>query len=90
MYKRAKLVDDARQPIRLAALHVGATVRLRLSLLLDACFLLRLETATAGGIPLKTETGFDYTWEGGVGSGRKRGRVLGDLRAQDDVSTRSR
>jgi len=70
MYKRAKLVDDRRQPIRLAALTVGATYVFDYPYSSTPCFLLRLDRPAAGGVLLKTETGFDYTWEGGVGPGR--------------------
>jgi len=70
MYKRAKLVDERGQPIRQAALQAGATYVFDYPYSSTPCFLLRLEKATTAGIPLKTETGFDYIWEGGVGSAR--------------------
>jgi Rieske Fe-S protein len=70
MYKRAKLVDERGDPMRPAALTAGATYVFDYPYSSTPCFLLRLERPTNTPIPLKTETGFDYTWEGGVGSGR--------------------
>ena len=70
MYKRAKLVDERRQPIRQADLKVGATYVFDYPFSATPCFLLRLDRPAAGGVLLKTETGYDYTWEGGVGPGR--------------------
>jgi Rieske Fe-S protein len=70
MYKRAKLVDERRQPIRQADLKIGATYVFDYPFSATPCFLLRLDRPAAGGVLLKTETGYDYTWEGGVGPGR--------------------
>ena len=70
MYKRAKLVDEKRQPIRLADLKVGATYVFDYPFAATPCFLLRLDRPAEGGVMLKTETGYDYPWEGGVGPGR--------------------
>ena len=70
MYKRAKLVDERGQPIRQDALQAGLTYVFDYPYSATPCFLIRLEKPTTAGIPLKTETGFDYIWEGGVGSGR--------------------
>jgi Rieske Fe-S protein len=70
MYKRAKLVDERGQPIRHAALVQGATYVFDYPYSSTPCFLLKLDRPTSGGVPLKTETGFDYVWEGGVGSAR--------------------
>lgn len=70
MYRRAKLVDERDQPIRQAALQAGATYVFDYPYSSTPCFLLRLDKPTTAGIPLKTETGFDYIWEGGVGSGK--------------------
>ena len=68
MYKRAKLVDERGQPVRIATLKQGATFVFDYPYSSTPCFLLRLDKPTVGGIPLKTETGFDYIWQGGVGS----------------------
>jgi len=70
MYHRAKLVDDRGSPIRPASLTKGATYVFDYPYSATPCFLLRLDRPTVGGIPLKTETGFNYTWEGGVGPDR--------------------
>ena len=67
MYKRAKLVDEGRKPIRQADLKVGATYVFDYPFSATPCFLLRLDRPANGGVMLKTETGYDYTWEGGVG-----------------------
>src|SRR6185503_16614217 len=67
MYKRAKLVDEKRQPIRQADLKVGATYVFDYPFEATPCFLLRLDRPANGGVMLKTETGYDYPWEGGVG-----------------------
>ncbi len=70
MYPRTKLVDERGQPVHPAALVKGATYVFDYPYSSTPCFLLRLDQPTVGGIPLKTETGFDYTWEGGVGPER--------------------
>src|SRR5258705_2041471 len=70
MYKRARLVDEKRQPIRQADMKVGATYVFDYPFSATPCFLLRLDRPAAGGVLLKTETGYDYTWEGGVGPER--------------------
>src|SRR5436305_13914360 len=70
MYKRTKLVDERGQPVHPAALVKGATYVFDYPYSSTPCFLLRLDKPTVGGIPLTTETGFDYTWEGGVGPER--------------------
>jgi Rieske Fe-S protein len=70
MYKRAKLIDERGQPIRHAALASGTTHVFDYPYSSTPCFLLKLDRPANAGILLRTETGFDYTWEGGVGSGR--------------------
>ena len=67
MYKRVKLVDEAGQPIRASTLKTGATYVFDYPFSSTPCFLLRLDKPTNANIALKTETGFDYVWEGGVG-----------------------
>jgi arsenite oxidase small subunit len=71
MYKRAKLVDEKGQAIREASLKQGATYVFDYPYSSTPCFVLKLERPTTAGIPLKTETGFDYVWEGGVGAERR-------------------
>ena len=70
LYKRAKLVDERGQPVRNAALQQGATYVFDYPYAATPCFLLKLERPANAGIALKTETGFDYVWEGGVGAAR--------------------
>src|SRR5438045_1559372 len=68
IYPRAKLVDEARQPIRIAQLRVGVNYVFDYPFEATPCFLLRLDRPTAGGIELKTESGKPYRWEGGIGA----------------------
>ena len=70
MYKRAKLVDEKGQPIRLAQLQAGRNYVFDYPYSSTPCFLLRLHAPAAGGAELKTETGFTYRWAGGVGPGK--------------------
>lgn len=70
MYRRAKLVDEARAPIRLAALQVGTNYVFDYPYSSTPCFLLRLDRPAAAGIELRTEAGAPYRWEGGVGNGK--------------------
>jgi len=70
MYKRARLVDEKRNPIRHADMKVGATYVFDYPFAATPCFLLKLDRPADGGVVLKTETGYDYRWEGGVGPGR--------------------
>jgi Rieske Fe-S protein len=67
-YPRAKLVDEARQPIRIARLRVGVNYLFDYPFSATPCFLLRLDRAAPGGVELKTEAGQTYRWEGGVGA----------------------
>src|SRR5690348_15077580 len=67
MYRKAKLVDEKNQPVRAGALKAGATYVFEYPFASTPCFLLRLDKPTNSNITLKTETGFDYVWEGGVG-----------------------
>src|SRR3954466_8649535 len=69
-YKRVKLVDEKGQPVRPASLTTGATYVFDYPFESTPCFLLRLDKPTRTNIALKTETGFDYVWEGGVGPER--------------------
>jgi arsenite oxidase small subunit len=70
MYRRAKLVDEKGRALRQDALQQGTTYVFDYPYSSTPCFLLRLERAPSAGIHLRTETGFDYVWEGGVGSAR--------------------
>ena len=70
MYRRVKLVDERGQPVRPGSLTIGATYVFDYPFSSTPCFLLRLDKPTPANIALKTETGFDYVWEGGVGPQR--------------------
>ena len=70
MYKRAKLVDERGKALRQDGLEAGVTYVFDYPYSSTPCFLIRLDKPTTAGIPLRTETGFDYVWEGGVGAGR--------------------
>jgi arsenite oxidase small subunit len=70
LYRRALLVDDRRQPIRLAQLRAGVNYVFDYPFAATPCFLLRLAQPAAGGIDLRTATGGAYRWEGGVGPER--------------------
>ena len=67
MYRKAKLVGEDNQPVRAGSLKAGATYVFNYPFASTPCFLLRLDKPTNANIALKTETGFDYVWEGGVG-----------------------
>jgi len=67
-YPRAKLVDETRQPVRIAQLRVGVNYVFDYPFSATPCFLLRLDRPAAGGIDLKTESGQAYRWEGGIGA----------------------
>ena len=67
-YPRAKLVDETRQPVRIASLRVGVNYVFDYPFSATPCFLLRLDRPAAGGIDLKTESGQAYRWEGGIGA----------------------
>lgn len=70
MYRRARLVDDKGEPIRLAAIAVGRNYVFDYPYASTPCFLLRLDRPTNGGVDLKTESGQPYRWEGGIGAGK--------------------
>ena len=66
-YPRARLVDEAREPLRLARLRIGVNYVFDYPFSSTPCFLLRLDRPTAGGTELRTESGQVYRWEGGIG-----------------------
>ena len=70
LYRRAKLVDEQRQPVRIESLATGANYVLDYPYEATPCFLLRLDKPVAAGIVLKTESGDVYPWEGGIGERR--------------------
>ena len=69
-YRRAKLVDERGQPLRVAALKTGVTYVFDYPFASTPCFLIRLDKPAPGGVELRTESGSTYRWEGGVGPGK--------------------
>jgi arsenite oxidase small subunit len=66
-YRKARLVDERGQPIRLASLKAGTNYVFEYPFASTPCFLLKLDKPVTGGIELKTESGQPYRWDGGVG-----------------------
>ena len=66
-YARTQLVDSARQPLRAARLAVDRNYIFHYPFAATPCFLLNLGKSTQQAVTLKTETGTDYEWPGGVG-----------------------
>ena len=66
-YARTQLVDAARQPLRAADLAVDRNYIFHYPYAATPCFLLKLGKPTGQAVTLKTETGTDYEWPGGVG-----------------------
>jgi arsenite oxidase small subunit len=66
-YARTRLVDEARQPLRAANLAVNRNYIFHYPFAATPCFLLNLGKPTQQAVTLKTETGGDYEWPGGVG-----------------------
>ena len=67
LYARTRLVDAARQPLRAASLAIGRNYIFHYPFAATPCFLLNLGRPTQRAVTLKTETGGDYEWPGGVG-----------------------
>ena len=67
-YARVRLVDEARQPLRAAALAAGRNYIFHYPYAATPCFLLNLGKPTLQAVTLKTETGASYEWPGGVGA----------------------
>jgi Rieske Fe-S protein len=70
LYPRARLVDEARVPVRLGALKPGTNYVFDYPFSATPCFLLRLDRPIAAGVELRTEAGEPYKWEGGIGERR--------------------
>jgi Rieske Fe-S protein len=70
MYRRAKLVDERGQPLRIGALRPAATHVFDYPFSSTPCFLLRLDAPTRP-IDLRTQAGEPYRWEGGIGDDRR-------------------
>jgi Rieske Fe-S protein len=66
-YRRVKLIDEAKQPVRIAQLRAGATYVFDYPYEATPAFLIRLDRAVTPGVMLKTEAGEVYPWQGGIG-----------------------
>ena len=69
LYRRVKLVDAERQPLRIESLQTGANYVFDYPYEATPCFLLRLDRPVAA-VELRTESGAPYRWEGGIGAQR--------------------
>ncbi len=67
-YARAQLVDETRQPLLASKVAAGRNYIFHYPYAATPCFLLNLGKATQQAVMLKTETGADYEWPGGVGA----------------------
>ena len=63
-------MDEKQQPVRIATLQAGRNYVFDYPYASTPCFLLRLHAPAAAAIDLRTETGFPYRWEGGIGAAR--------------------
>ena len=70
LYRRVKLVDEQRQPLRIETLRTGANYVFDYPYEATLCFLLRLDRPVAGAVDLRTESGEPYRWQGGIGADR--------------------
>jgi Rieske Fe-S protein len=66
-YTRTLLVEASRQPLRAASLAVDRNYIFHYPFAATPAFLLNLGKSTPQAVTLKTETGTDYEWPGGVG-----------------------
>ena len=66
-YARTRLVDQSQQPLRASALAIDRNYIFHYPFAATPCFLLNLGKPTQQAVTLKTETGTDYEWPGGVG-----------------------
>ncbi|MEY4597816.1 MAG: hypothetical protein RLZZ445_613 [Pseudomonadota bacterium] len=66
-YARTLLTDDGGRPLRASQLSVGENHVFHYPFEGTPCFLLNLGKPTGRNVPLKTGTGADYQWPGGVG-----------------------
>jgi arsenite oxidase small subunit len=66
-YSRVQLVDEARQPLRAAAIAMHRNYVFHYPYESTPCFLLNLGRAARQPVTLKTENGGTYDWPGGAG-----------------------
>ena len=70
MYNRVKLLGENGRALRIAELKKGINYVFEYPYAATPCFLLNLERPALAAVDLRTETGFAYRWEGGIGAGR--------------------
>ncbi len=69
-YQRTGLVDHHNRPFKVSDLAVGQTYIFHYPYVSTPCFLINFGQGLAAGDPLKTESGDEYEWPGGVGPQR--------------------
>src|SRR5688500_14271694 len=69
-YSRARLVDEAKQPLRVARLAVGVNFIFHYPFEGTPCLLINLGQPTGQNVALRTEDGSTYQWPGGAGPQR--------------------
>jgi Rieske Fe-S protein len=69
-YARARLVDEAKRPLRASALVPGRNYIFHYPFHGTPCFLINLGKPTLTNVSLRTENGAGYQWPGGVGPQR--------------------
>ena len=69
-YERVRLTDAGGQPITAAALTAGESLIFNYPYAPTPCFLLNLGKPVTGSVTLRTESGAEYLWPGGVGAGQ--------------------
>jgi Rieske Fe-S protein len=70
LHQAVRLVDSAGNPIRPGDLEPHANYVFRYPYDCTPCFLLNLNRPTEANVPLRTESGENYVWQGGVGPNR--------------------
>lgn len=66
-YARTRLVDAHHRPFKAGNLEVGESYIFHYPFVATPCFLINLGRAVLADGPLKTESGREYNWPGGVG-----------------------
>lgn len=70
LYSRALLVDEYGKPLRASALAPNRNYIFHYPYAGTPCFLLNLGKPLPQAVKLKTESGAEYQWQGGVGAAR--------------------
>lgn len=69
-YNRVRLVEANGDPFYASSLGVGETYVFNYPYVTTPCFIIDLGKPAIDNGPLKTETGLEYQWQGGVGPNR--------------------